>query len=417
MGSLWTEVQLLKEDRSLAPDAHAARSVIARMIADGGEVSRRDLVKHTGLARSTVNGDLGVLMDAGLVEEASMGGSHTRGRPAQTFRISSRRGVVLVAAVEVQQTKLAIARLDKSEVARSVVPTPVASGPETLLGLIAEEFQTMLAESGLTSTESLAMSVGLPGPVDSHLGFAVRPPLMPGWDGFGVCQAMATQFHCDVVVDNDANLMALGEARINEGAKLPLLLVNIDKGVGAGFVSEGGRVLHGADGAAADIGHIPSPGMSEVLCSCGNRGCLEAVASVDAIAARIAAITGDDVTGRDVLDRLQSGDPTTVNVVREVALALGRVIADLVNFCNPALIVLEGPVTSHTEDVLSQVRSVVYQQAQPLATRNLTIAHGRLGAEAGLIGGMVNAIEQVLSPRGIQYHTRAEDSGLLPLGL
>lgn len=417
MGTLWTEIQLLKEDRTLTPDAHAARSVIARMIADSGKVSRRDLVKHTGLARSTIDGHLEVLSDAGLVEEAGLGGSHTRGRPAQTFSIGARRGVVLVAAVGVDQTHMAIARLDKSMVARSAVPTPVAAGPETLLPLVMDEFRIMLHEEGLDPSNAMAISVGLPGPVDSHLGFAVRPPLMPGWDGFGVCKAMATEFNCDVVVDNDVNLMALGEARIYQGEKLPLLLINIDKGVGAGFVSENGRVLHGADGAAADIGHIPAREMSDILCSCGNRGCLEAVASVDAIAARVSNASDFEVTADEMLDRLAQGDATTVNIVREVALALGRIVADLVNFCNPALIVLEGPISDQTEDVLAQVRSVVYQQAQPLATRNLSIVHGRLGAEAGLIGGMINAIEQVLSPRGIQYHTRDENSGLLPLGL
>jgi hypothetical protein len=67
--------------------------------------------------------------------------------------------------------------------------------------------------------------------------------------------------------------------------------------------------------------------------------------------------------------------------------------------------------------VLAQVRSVVYQQAQPLATRNLSVVHSRLGSEAGLIGGMISGIEQVLSPRGIQYHTRSTSSNMLPLGL
>jgi predicted NBD/HSP70 family sugar kinase len=195
------------------------------------------------------------------------------------------------------------------------------------------------------------------------------------------------------------------------------LLISIDKGVGAGFVSESGLLLHGADGAAADIGHIQTRSTSDVLCRCGNRGCLEAIASVDAIATKVSAAVGSTVDAAEVIERLKDGEPTTVNIVREVANVIGQVVADLVNFCNPALIVLEGRMTQCTEDVLAQVRSVVYQQSQPLATRNLSIAHGRLGSESGLVGGMVNAIEQVLSPRGIQFHTRSAGSDLLPLGL
>ncbi|MCU1571140.1 MAG: hypothetical protein JWR33_1881 [Naasia sp.] len=420
MGSLWTEVQLLKPDQNLAPDAHAARSVIARMIADSPAVSRRDIVEVTGLARSTIDGHLQVLFDAGLIEDAGLGGSPTRGRPAQVFRIGTARGVVLVADVAVETTRLAIATLDKNMVDSTEVAIRVDVGPDELLRALAGEFTALLERNGLGLGDCLALSVGLPGPVDSHLGFAVRPPLMPGWDGYGVCAFMAQAFGCDVIVDNDVNLMALGEARALGGEHLPLLMMHLGTGVGAGFVGEDGRLLHGADGAAADVGHIQVRGTAEqknVLCSCGNRGCIEAVASVPAMAARVSAASSSPVNSEQLLERLVRGDATTVSTVRETAALLGRTIADLVNFCNPARIVLNGAVTDCTEDVLAQVRSVVYQQAQPLATRNLSVVHSRLGSEAGLIGGMISGIEQVLSPRGIQYHTRSTSSNMLPLGL
>ena len=121
-------------------------------------------------------------------------------------------------------------------------------------------------------------------------------------------------------------------------------------------------------------------------------------------------VLGRTVTARELIDQLSRGDGTTVSVVNEIASILDVAIADLVNFCNPARVVIGGEVTMCTDDVLSQIRSVVYQQAQPLATRNLSIVHTEFGDEAGLIGGMVSAIEQVLSPRGIQYHTRPPGS-------
>jgi glucokinase len=218
------------------------------------------------------------------------------------------------------------------------------------------------------------------------------------------------------VVDNNVNLMALGEARSFHGRHLPLLMIYIDTGIGAGFVGEDGRVLHGADGSAADIGHVQLAD-SDALCRCGNRGCLEAVSSVGAIAARLSATVDHEVAPEDLLTSLARGEGAAVSVVRETAARLGGVIANLVNFCNPARIVVGGPIAESSEDVLAQVRSVVYQQAQPLATRNLSLVHSSLGDEAGLVGGMVSAIEQVLSPRGIAYHSRAPGSDMLPLGL
>lgn len=417
MGFLWTELDLLHEDQNLAPDANAARSVIARLIADRPRASRTDIVKVTGLARSTIDKHLEVLVGSGLVEDAGLGAPDARGRPAQVFKISDRKGVLLVADVSSCLTRMALTTLDKEVVARRDVDLDVRDGPDRLLGALCEQFVTLLGDHGWSRHDALAVSVGLPGPVDSHLGMAVRPPLMPGWDGHLVCRPLAQFFGCDVIVDNDTNLAALGEARAYRGEHLPLLMVNIGTGVGGGFVGENGRLLHGADGAATDIGHVQVPDAVDALCRCGGRGCLEAVASVGAMAARLSRQQARDVSPRDLIDSLVRGDGATVQVVREAASAVGRVVSNLVNFSNPRRIVIGGAITQVTEDVLAQVRSVVYQQAQPLATRNLSLVHSELGDEAGLIGGMVSVIEQVLSPRGIAYHTRPTGSTMKPLGL
>jgi predicted NBD/HSP70 family sugar kinase len=417
MGTLWTEVQLLEDDRNLTQDGHKARSVIARFIAGRTRTSRSDIVKVTGLARSTVEQHLRVLLDHGLIEESDASSSDVRGRPAQTYRISADKGVVLVAAVSLSRTRLALTSLDKQIVRQADIDVDVSVGPSRMLDALAEAFTSMMADAGLTSDRALAMSVGLPGPVDLRRGYAVRPPRMPGWDSYSVCKHMADGFMCDIVVDNDVNLMALGEARALGNDGLPVLMVDIDSGIGGGLVSEDGLLLHGADGAATTIGHTRVPDHNDVICHCGGRGCLEAVASIDSMAARFGNARGKPATPADLLQALMDGDGGATSVVRDAALLIGDVVANLVNFYNPARVVLGGPVTESTEDMLAQIRSVVYQQAQPLATRNLSIVHSSLGDDAGLVGGMVNAIEQVLSPRGIQYQTRGSDSKLLPLGL
>lgn len=416
MGTLWTEVQLLETDQQLSPNAHAARSTIARMIANGGEVSRREIIASTGLARSTIEGHLEVLLRAGLIQEAGTGIQASRGRPAQSFRINPKRGIVLIVDIAIDQSVIAIMTLDKQMLGRKTFNVSVDQGPSEFVELLGQAFEELREALGIPDAEALAISVGIPGPVDSHRGVVVRPSLMPGWDGFEACKFMAEKFNCDAVVDNDVNLKALGEARTLGSAMLPLLRISISKGIGGGFVSESGLLLHGADGSAGDIGHFRASDSSDVLCDCGNRGCLSAVASVVAMAARVSDRLGRDVTPRDLIELLGRGDATTVSVVKELAAVLGNAIADLVNFCNPARVVIGGEITLCTDDVLSQIRSVVYQQAQPLATRNLSIVNTELGDEAGLIGGMVSAIEQVLSPRGIQYHTRAPGSDMKPLG-
>ena len=417
MGSLWTEVGLLKDDRNLTPDAYTARSVIARFIADRPRASRTEIVNFTGLARSTIAKHLDALVASGLIEDAGPVQSDPRGRPAQYFKISAGKGVLLIADVSAKLSRLALATLDKEVVAKIEVPLDVTLGPQEVLPALRDAFLHLLEASSLLPTDALALSLGLPGPVDSHQGVAVRPPMMPGWDGFDVCGYMAAAFQCDVIVDNDTNLMALGEARALKGDHLPLLMISIGTGIGGGFVSESGLLLHGADGAATEIGHTPVPDRQDIMCRCGAHGCLEAIASISAMAQKVAESRGTQVTTEELFDSLKRGDATTVNVVREAALLVGNVVADLVNFCNPARVVLGGAITHCTEDILAQIRSVVYQRSQPLATRNLSLVHSALGNEAGLIGGMISVIEQVLSPRGIQYHTQSSGISLRPLGL
>ena len=416
MGTLWTEVQLLESDQNLAPSVHAARSTIARIIANGGEASRRHIVAATGLARSTVDGHLQVLLRAGLIDDAGVPAGIQQGRPAQSFRINPNRGVILVADLAVNHCRIAVTSLDKRVLGQLTLDVNVELGPIVVVEKVAAAFDALMLELDIPANQALAISVGIPGPVDSHRGIVVRPPLLPGWDGFEACKFMAERFSCDAIVDNDVNLRTLGEARALGGDNLPLLMINVDTGIGGGFVSESGLLLHGADGAAGDIGHMRVSGESDVLCACGSRGCLSAVASVGAMATQLGDALGRPVTPRELIDMLARGDATTVNTVREAAVVLGSAIADLVNFCNPARIVIAGEVTLCTDDVLAQIRSVVYQQAQPLATRNLSVVHTELGDEAGLIGGMISAIEQVLSPRGIQFHTRAAGSDMKPLG-
>lgn len=417
MGSLWTEVELLHDDRSLAPNAHAARSVIARMIADAPHLGRSEIVKSTGLARSTVDRHLGVLVEAGIIEDAGLARRDARGRPAQVFSVRADKGIVLVADVTMVRFRAALITLTRDVLAETEIEMSVERGPDEVLGRIADTFAELMTAHGLAGSEVLAVSIGLPGPVDSHRGMAVRPPGMPGWDGFLVCRFMAKRFNADVLVDNRVNLMALAEARSYKGGFLPLLVVHVGDSVGAGFVGPDGRVLHGADGAASDIGHIQMRDQTDVLCACGNHGCLAAVASAAAMAAQLSAARGHEVSLPAFLEQLRLGDPTTVSIARAKATSLGHVIANLVNFCNPARIVLSGPVVESTDDILARIRSVVYQQAQPLATRNLSLAHSSLGDDAALIGGMIFGIEQVLSPRGIAYQSRGPRSTMLPLGL
>jgi len=407
-GSFMTDRLTLSPPSRLGPSAASFRldpfethSKIARLIASSAGVSRADLARITGLARSTVSQHVQPLLDAGLLKEQETGAG-ARGRPATGLALNARAGVVLIADLGATHARLVVADLAQRRLAEHVLGLNLVDGPEAVLKLIIDEFANLLGRHRLTDRRVRSVVVGLPAPVDFGRGVPIRPPIMPGWDGFAVARFVQERIDAAVLVDNDVNLMALGEARSRPASQSPLLFVKVSTGIGCGVVTSEGILHRGADGAAGDIGHIRVAGRENVICRCGNIGCVEAVASASALVRTLQQEGRTDVHNADDLARLvQAGDPETVRLVRTAAAEIGDVIATAVHFYNPASIVLGGRMARISDDLLAGVRAVVYSRALPLATRSLSIENSQLGELAGAIGGVVLGIERALAPDSI----------------
>jgi predicted NBD/HSP70 family sugar kinase len=249
------------------------------------------------------------------------------------------------------------------------------------------------------------IGVGVPGPVAFDSGRPVNPPIMPGWDDFPIPEWFAGRYAAPVLVDNDVNIMARGEHWVHWRATEHLLLVKVGTGIGCGIVADG-HIHRGARGAAGDIGHIRATDRDDVICRCGNLGCLEAVAGGQAIAQRLAE-TGEEATGsRDVVRLVRNGHPSAVRMVRDAGRTLGEVLAGAVNFFNPAVIVVGGDIAEAHAQLLAGVREGILSRSLPLATRDLTIVPCRLGDRAGVTGAAIMVIEHVLAPEAVNRSLR-----------
>ncbi|MBO1334563.1 ROK family protein [Streptomyces sp. VRA16 Mangrove soil] len=373
-------------------------STLARLIASGTAAHRAELVATAGLARSTVTRHLDALIAAGVVVEGGVLERPGRGRPPLRLTLNPRAGVVAVADLGAHSARLRIADLSQQVLARTEFPVALTDGPDAVLARLAEEFRTLLERTGLPDAALCTAAVGVPGPVDHAAGAPVRPPIMPGWDGHPVAETLAGHLGCPVLVDNDVNLMALGEARMLPADQAPLLYIKVGTGIGGGFVSADGELHRGADGAAGDIGHLTVPGAEGPECPCGKAGCVEAVASTRAMRARLSEARGPEA---DLVELARRGDPDALRVVRAAATPIGEVVALLVHVLNPARIVIGGAVADAGDDLIAGIRSVVYRRALPLATRALTLGPSLLGPDAAGLGGGVLAVEHALSPDGI----------------
>jgi predicted NBD/HSP70 family sugar kinase len=220
---------------------------------------------------------------------------------------------------------------------------------------------------------------------------------MPGWDGFSIPRWFSTRYEAPVLVDNDVNIMALGEHWAAWRDVEHLLYVKVGTGIGCGIVA--GRLIHrGAQGAAGDIGHIRVPGNEDMLCRCGNVGCLEAIAGGRALAQRLTAAGLPASSSRDVVRLVRAGDPQATRMIREAGRSLGQVLAGSVNFFNPSVIVIGGDLGETHEQLLAGVREVIFERSLPLATRDLRTVPSTLGDRAGVIGASIMVIEHVLAP-------------------
>lgn len=392
----------MRIERSQVPISGALRKVLS-MIATGEATSRAEIARFSGLARSTVGHQVDELLKRGIIEESTSAKSE-RGRPARMLVISPSAGTIAVADIDIGATQVAIADLQGEILARDVVNMSVDSGPETVLPAITERLHAMLAERQQHPGRVRHVVVGLPAPVDFQRGRPVRPPIMPGWDGFPVGDHFRAQFNTSVTIDNDVNLMALGEAS-HESADAPLLFIKVGAGIGAGIITADGNVHRGADGAAGDIGHIRVSTRREIVCRCGKLDCLEAVASHRAVLHDLGidqAPTDDRLhASRELARRVSHNDAEAIHRIRQAAADIGEVIAMLIHTINPRTLVLGGPLSELHDEILSGVRAAVYEQALPLATRKLTITTSQLGADAGMVGAVALASREVFGVSGM----------------
>ena len=361
--------------------------------------TRAELARRTGLARSTISQRVDELLTLGVLIEAGDGPS-SGGRRPTLLALNPAAGVVLAADLGATHARLAMTTLSGQSEAESAVEIDIADGPDLVLAGLVERFHETLRANGRSPDDVRAIGIGVPGPVEFATGTVVQPPIMPGWDGVVVPDAISKHFDVPILVDNDVNIMGLGEYWSRGLVNEQVLFVKVATGIGCGIVTNG-EVHRGADGAAGDIGHVRVAVDSDVLCSCGNLNCLEAVASGSALARQLAEEGLDVRHAIDVVRLSQAGDARALRLVRVAGQRIGEVLASLVNFYNPSRIILGGALAGLQDNLLAGIRAVVYERALPLATRHLTIETSAFGHRSAVLGASILGAHGALSVASI----------------
>lgn len=390
-----------EQTRTLADVLHLVRLGSAR--------TRPEISRQSGLARNVVADRVDHLIQAGLLAEGELGAS-TGGRAPRELRFRADAGHILVAEIGATMCEVGVADLSGHLVSTMEAPVDVKEGPDHTLDHVSSLLDGLLKD--LSDVSVWGMGIGLPGPVEWATGKPVAPPIMPGWDGFDVRGFFESRYRCAVWVDNDVNAMATGEVRagVAQGHQ-DIIYVKVGTGIGSGLFSRG-QIHRGAQGAAGDIGHLAVGTRTDVVCRCGNTGCLEALAGGAALV-RDAKDLAQDQRSTHLRSALEAerpldvaliveaalfGDPVAIDMLSQSALVVGEALAGMVSMFNPSVIVVGGRVGRSLDLYLATIRRAVLARSLPLATRSLLIITSPLGDRAGLIGLAFTVIDELLSP-------------------
>ncbi|MFD6565519.1 ROK family protein [Micromonospora profundi] len=373
---------------------------LLRLLRDEGAVSRAELGDRLQMPRPRLLAELDRLVSLGYVAEAGLAASRG-GRRSTLVELNPK---LRFAAVDLGASSMDIevvnGRLEP--VAHYAEPADIRNGPKVTLQRVNELLHKARVDGAYERLD--AVGIGVPGPVSFRDGVPVSPPIMPGWDRFPVRELLSREHGCPAVVDNDVNIMAIGERHGGVAHSVDdFLFIKIGTGIGCGIYLTG-DVYRGTDGCAGDIGHIQVDSHGP-MCSCGNVGCLEALFSGAALAkdATAAARSGASpalaermslrgaVTALDVAEGAIEGDMTCIQLIRDGGRRVGGVLAGLVSFTNPSMIVIGGGLAQLGHILLAEIRSVVYRRSLPLATGNLPVVLSELGNRAGVAGAAVLA--------------------------
>jgi predicted NBD/HSP70 family sugar kinase len=382
---------------------------LINLVRTGRALTRPALEQETGLGRKVVTQRVQQAIDVGLLEDGDLAPSGG-GRPSRLLRFRSDAGHVYAGMVGATEMTAAVATLDGTLLGSLHEDWDAAHRPEETLEVLDGLFARLARR---TRTEPWAFGIGVAGPVDFGTGRLVDPPIMPGWDGFSVRSWFRERYDAPVWVDNDVNLMALGEwhrGRPRDGRDLLYILV--DEGVGAGLVSRG-TVFRGDTGAAGDIGHVQVTDDPSVLCRCGQTGCLEAVTGGWGLVRQATARAGESpllaarlaergvLTAQDVGMAARDGDPLASDLVESGARVIGVTVANLVNFVNPGTVVVGGGVLRVGDTVVRTLEETVRGRTTRLARQRLTVRPASLDFREGVTGAALLAVEQLFDPASV----------------
>lgn len=387
-------------------------AVILNLIRAEEANTRLEIERVSGLGRAIVADRLATLVELGLIDERELGPA-AGGRAPRSARFRDQAGLFLVTVIG--QSTIGIAISDLS--GRLLVEHHEAADPNMGAGPIIKRLKTLFdwaLEQHRQGRDIWGIGIAVSGPVEPSEGQPFTSPslpFMPSWEGVPFVEQLVAHFEAPVWVRSNTQMMTLGELRVGGGMNVrDMLFVDLGREISAGIVCDG-QLYRGAGGGAGMIGHIATNEDTTTICKCGNTGCLEAIASSDAIVrAALQAVQNDqspylaevlsangEITAVDVGTAAIMGDAYCAELLSRCGRLIGSTLAALTNSFNPSLIVLGGALAQNSDILLAAIREAVYRKSHPLVSRDLRIVRSQMGSSSALVGSAFSVVDEIFA--------------------
>jgi glucokinase len=300
-------------------------------------------------------------------------------------------------------TRTALVALNGDILEKQKEETLAAEGHEKVIAKLIRNIDRQRANADQYGRRVAAVGVGAPGVIHEQTGVVVKSPNFPDWNDLPLKQILERELKLPVFIENDANAAALGEQWRGAAKDIrSMIFLTLGTGVGGGIILDG-RIWHGADGMAGEVGHmtIIPDGRS---CGCGNRGCLEMYASSRGIVMTFKAMCAGkhldaedrkEVTSAQIYQAARNGDTVAHLVMKDMGRYLGIGVANLINIFNPEMVVIGGGVKAAWDLFIDATREEVRKRAFTYAAERTKIVPSMLGDEAGMVGAAAVAFQKI----------------------
>ena len=378
--------------------AQMNRSMVFDLIRRKGPISRAEIARTIGLSIPTVMKITEEFSHKQFVQDVGKGESSGGKRPELLELVPDSKYIIGV-GVGRSKTNVLMMNLAGEVFIREIMETGGTAVPEVWISRLIQVIENVIRESGLSRKQILGMGIGMPGILDEKSGKVLFSPDFK-WENVDMLTPIRERFKMDITIENANRALAMGEYYFGAGVdSRNFLVVNLGHGIGSAIMREG-EFYRGSSGSSGEIGHIILE-KNGPKCNCGKLGCLEAIASGNAIArdAKIAVLEGNAtkimelvnedinrIEAKTVFEAARLGDRLAIQITERAMQYIGIGLANYINLLDPDLIILFGGLTNAGDIFLKKVKEVLRERQMKFAGRQVKLVISQMGENGTAVG-------------------------------